>query len=161
MEFNRIYMAKSAFESIQIATEKSLKVETGGVLMGYYSRETEVVITHASFPGAKAKRKRRSIEFDSEFCQSFVDDVFQSSEGYFTYVGDWHSHTANDLSPSSTDRRQLKKTAEFKAARLSYPVMLITHKGKGMFKFASYGFLEEKVYRIDEVFILNQDVQLP
>lgn len=129
--------------------------------MGYYSRETEVVITHASFPGVKAKRKRMSIEFDTEFCQSFVDDIFQSSDGYFTYVGDWHSHTANDLSPSSTDRKQLKKTTEFKATRLSYPVMLITHKGKGMFKFASYGFYEGEVYGIYEVFVLNQDIQSP
>ena len=69
---------------------KHPKTETGGILLGYMEPTGLATVTHASGPGPAAKHHRKSITFDVEYCQSFVDQIYYQSSGDITYIGDWH-----------------------------------------------------------------------
>jgi integrative and conjugative element protein (TIGR02256 family) len=152
MIYNKVYFLRTAIETIknEITITRN-RVETGGVLMGYYLNGNEVVVTHASLPGKNAIQQRNSVEFDIPFCQSFINDVYGLTNGYVSYIGDWHSHTMNILAPSSVDKTELKKIALSKKTRLSDPLMLIVY-GKGQqFYGETFAYTNGLIYRIRDI----------
>lgn len=159
MRFERIYLSKTARRIIrnEILYTKN-QFETGGILMGYCSRGKELVITHASSPGPKAIQKRRSITFDTEFCQKCVNQIFEESSGYFTYLGDWHSHTIRSLKPSFTDRLELKRMDKGRNSIDLSPIILIAFATS--YEFVSRTFsMYERLYLIPETTLLDYDIE--
>ncbi|MFV8042533.1 Mov34/MPN/PAD-1 family protein [Enterobacter cloacae complex sp.6701062] len=78
--------------------------EAGGILIGE-RRGKHIVITHISEPGAGDIRSRLRIERKSKHHQQKVDDLFQQSDGFLVYLGEWHTHPEDFPQPSSTDLR--------------------------------------------------------
>ncbi|MFZ3590353.1 Mov34/MPN/PAD-1 family protein [Bacillus sp. DJP31] len=153
MIFEKVFLKKDTLAFIQNEVQKTKNnVETGGVLMGYYTVEDEVVITHCSGPGPNAIQKRHSILFDSLYCQEFVDTIYKGTNGQITYLGDWHSHTTESLTPSKTDRIEMKKITKNKKSRLPFPLMIITYQDKGLTLINAYGYLKNKIYIIDHFY---------
>jgi integrative and conjugative element protein (TIGR02256 family) len=124
--------------------------ETGGVLLGYIS-DSNAVITHASSPGPNAIQKRQSIEIDTEYCQNFINQVFESSDGRYSYLGDWHSHTKNSLLYSQIDQRELYRLSKHKKSRVPFPLMMIVYGGLEIFRYRVY-----QMYRRDILLITEQ-----
>jgi integrative and conjugative element protein (TIGR02256 family) len=112
----------------QMVLEKS-GIETGGVLAGYIDSDGNAVITQASGPGPKAIHTRTRFEKDIEYCQNFLDDLFESSSGKTVYVGEWHSHPEEDNTPSGIDIKSLSDIALQKEYLTVSPVMIIFSKG--------------------------------
>jgi integrative and conjugative element protein (TIGR02256 family) len=153
---------KSAHETIKTETIRTENnKETGGVLMGYSSKEEEVVITHASLPGHFAMQRKQSIMFDTEYCQDYINKVYQLTNGYITYIGDWHSHTIYDLHPSIIDIKELKRTANSKKSRLKNPIMAIVFGEEDQFGWNILSLDDtKKPYQIDDYLLLDYDIQL-
>lgn len=99
--------------------------ETGGVLIGHWTSEAEVVISDIVGPGPKAEHSRYSFTPDNDFHIQEIARYFHASEGVQTYVGDWHTHPDAEAYLSPLDRKTLRKIAYFKPAQTNRPLMLV------------------------------------
>jgi integrative and conjugative element protein (TIGR02256 family) len=110
--------------------------ETGGCLMGYWTKSGEVVVCYQVGPGPSAIHGRYSFEPDYKFHSKQVGDIYDATDGRITYLGDWHTHPGGSPVPSPLDLKTLKALAASKAARAPKPLMIIlggygsySHKG--------------------------------
>ena len=112
-----------------MATEASKwsPLETGGVLMGYVSDSTNVVVTAIVHAGPEAKRTRISFLPDPRFQDDGIAQQYEASGRQDNYLGDWHSHPKGSPSMSWRDRSTLQDIAEYKPARIANPVMVILY----------------------------------
>jgi integrative and conjugative element protein (TIGR02256 family) len=101
--------------------------ETGGSLLGYWSSQwNEVVITHATGPGPGAIHELFSFVPDDVYQEEAIAIHYEESGRLHTYLGDWHTHPdQNDIALSRTDRLTLRKIANYPAARMDRPIMLV------------------------------------
>lgn len=152
-----IFIKRDAISFIKNEVKKtSNEVETGGILMGYYTVKDEVVITHCCGPGPKAKQRKYSVTLDSAHAQKFVDVIYLQTIGKITYIGDWHSHTSNNLTPSRTDKKELNKIAKNKSSRLEMPIMMIAcYEDEQLFKKAFY-YKTNELCEIKNIYLLDK-----
>jgi integrative and conjugative element protein (TIGR02256 family) len=108
---SRVHVSTDAFQFIQREIQQWHGVETGGVLVGYLEGE-QFVITHASDPGPRGRRRRRSVQIDGAFATEFCHDLESRSGGSVYYLGDWHVHPVGSLSLSPRDRHAAKALVE-------------------------------------------------
>jgi len=156
MEIKYLYIKQSVFQTMEREVRKTAKkVETGGIIMGYYTVKDEIVVTHCSGPGPNAKQKKHSIVFDSVHSQDYVNKVYSATGGNSTYIGDWHSHTAPILSPSLTDKRELTNITKRKTSRLPFPLMIICSLKKGDFVFKAFYLVNKNVIEIENVYVIG------
>jgi len=101
------------------------KIETGGVLAGSIDEKGNMIIHSASSPGPKAKRTEVSFEKDIQFCQQFLDDLYEKSNGKIIYVGEWHSHPSTNNNPSGMDIQSLSEIATQENYLTEHPLMII------------------------------------
>jgi len=113
----------------EMATEASKwsPLETGGVLMGYISASNEVVVTAIVHAGPGAKRTKTSFLPDSQFQDDGIATRYEISGRQDRYLGDWHTHPRGSPRMSWRDRRTLQNIAEYGAARIANPVIVILH----------------------------------
>lgn len=123
-ELNVSVSRESLQRMMDLVKEKS-GIETGGVLAGMSDKEGNIIITHASGPGPKALHTKMTFEKDIEFCQNFLDNLFESSGGTALYVGEWHSHPEDDNMPSGIDIKSLSEIALQKEYLTVNPAMII------------------------------------
>jgi integrative and conjugative element protein (TIGR02256 family) len=104
----------------------SLPNETGGVLIGYWLKNSEgVVITEAVGPGPCSKHEETRFIPDWSYHESEIARFYEESGRMHTYLGDWHSHPYSSTRLSITDRRTLLKIAKHKEARVPTPLMAV------------------------------------
>ncbi len=112
-------------ERMQELIAQNPVVETGGVLAGYLDKIGNVIVTNASGPGPKAIQSSSRFEKDVEYCQSFLDNLFVSSNKHISYIGEWHSHPSEKNKPSGTDIKSLTAIAYQKEYLTDMPIMII------------------------------------
>ncbi|MEQ5127734.1 Mov34/MPN/PAD-1 family protein [Providencia alcalifaciens] len=78
--------------------------EAGGTLIGE-RRGHHIVVTHISEPGQDDIRSRSRIERKSAHHQQKVNDLFQQSDGFLVYLGEWHTHPEDFPQPSYIDMK--------------------------------------------------------
>ena len=76
--------------------------EAGGTLIGE-RRGQHIVVTHISEPGPGDIRSRNQVERKGEHHQKKVDELFQQSNGFLVYLGEWHTHPEDFPQPSYID----------------------------------------------------------
>jgi integrative and conjugative element protein (TIGR02256 family) len=156
MIFKDLFINKDALDFIECEVRETKNdVETGGVLMGYYTVKDEVVITHCCGPGPKAIQKRYSIFLDSSYAQEFVNEVYTNSDGQITYIGDWHSHTSSNLTPSRTDKIELNKIVKNKQSRLGMPIMVITNFAYEVLSIKGFYYKSKKIHEFKNIYPLD------
>jgi integrative and conjugative element protein (TIGR02256 family) len=156
MIFQDMFIKKDVLSIIENEVKKTCNnVETGGILMGYYTIKDEVVITHCCGPGPKANQRKYSVTLDSHYAQKFVNDIYFQTNGKITYMGDWHSHTSNILNPSRTDKKELNKLAKNKSSRLESPIMVITCFDKEELYKKAYYYMGKGIYEFKNIYILD------
>lgn len=118
-----VYLCVSAFEAIRREAAVWRGKETGGILLGYET-DRSIVVMDATGPGPNARRSSLSVELDTPAIQAATDRA--AADGY-QYQGSWHTHpTTGPISPSPTDRRLLRSAAWSSRYRLRLAsVMLI------------------------------------
>jgi len=76
--------------------------EAGGILIGE-RRGQHIVVTNISEPGPSDIRTRNRFERKGDHHQQKVDELFEQSDGFLVYLGEWHTHPEDLPLPSYTD----------------------------------------------------------
>jgi len=101
-------------------------LETGGILMGYFSHHRSLpVILRATGPGPRAVHQWNYYQPDTWFDESEIATIYIESGRHIIYLGDWHTHLTSFGGLSYRDRRTLQRIARCKSARVKTPLMLI------------------------------------
>ncbi|MDA9409457.1 hypothetical protein XH80_22715 [Bradyrhizobium sp. CCBAU 45384] len=106
--------------------DRSYPRETGGVLIGYWGGDNDVVITTWKGPGPAAVHRRYSYEHDHEWEAAQIAIEYERSERLQVYVGDWHTRPdALSGHLSGTDKRSLRRVLRSSQSRLSRALMVV------------------------------------
>jgi integrative and conjugative element protein (TIGR02256 family) len=120
------WLHTSVLEFMTLEAEAKAPLETGGVLLGYFSQPGSVpVILYATGPGPHSIHQRYLYKPDSRFDESEIARLYALSGRRVAYLGDWHTHPGSACSLSERDRRTLRRIAICRAARVKTPVMLV------------------------------------
>lgn len=76
--------------------------EAGGVIIGE-RRGKHIVITHISEPGQDDIRSRTQMVRKGNHHQQKVNELFENSDGFLVYLGEWHTHPEDLPQPSNID----------------------------------------------------------
>lgn len=76
--------------------------EQGGVFIGEV-RLPHIIITHVTEPSPYDRASRFGFVRKKQHHQAMVDQLWQTSGGYLTYIGEWHTHPEANPLPSATD----------------------------------------------------------
>jgi integrative and conjugative element protein (TIGR02256 family) len=118
-------------EQLVNEAERAFPFETGGVLMGYWAKEyMEVVITDVIGPGPNSKHSPSGFVPDYSFQEAEIERIYEESNRFSTYLGDWHTHPLASCRPSFKDKHTLHRIASFPDARCAVPLMVILGGGK-------------------------------
>lgn len=119
----KIVLTLRAQKNLITETAKFKKLETGGVLCGYYDKESLVIDT-ASGPGPNANHQIDEFEIDKEHMDEFLDGQYRESEGKNIYVGEWHTHPQRFPQPSPLDLRSIaERTIEWEHGRIIFVII--------------------------------------
>lgn len=130
------WVARAALDDMKGEADRVTPRETGGVLLGYWSRQPtgedagEVVIAAVIGPGPGAVHQRWAFVPDHEHQESEIERVYEESGRCWTYLGDWHTHPDGPSRLSDKDRVTLRRIASAVDARAPNPVMLLLAGGQ-------------------------------
>lgn len=144
--YERVLILQSVLDFIRAEVRKAPRVETGGALAGYLSRENRVTITHACGPGPRAELKRTSVLIDGQHAHAFCTQLFKQSGGRLDYVGDWHRHPGWSLKTSDQDLDAMLTIKESNCCSLPYPITAIYRSTPE--KLLTYALIGEKLKRV-------------
>lgn len=120
------------------------KVETGGVITGYYSKSRTTCTIEDLHPPTKDSKHEWS---------SFVSGIKGLSELFRKlwtkqeyYIGEWHFHPENSPTPSLQDKRQLKEISKNEQLQCKFPLMIIIGQSKNKFIFSITGYSRSTKY---------------
>jgi len=116
-----IFVARRAqFKMLRHRQTDNSDLEAGGVLVGRIAECGDLYIDDVSEPFPEDVRGRFHFE-ESARHQEFVTHAFKHSEGWWAYLGGWHTHAEPHPNPSPTDLASWTKQAtdmSFDAANL-------------------------------------------
>lgn len=99
-------------------------VETGGILVGHYTKRHDwAIVTDLSGPPIDSNRRSTSFHRGVKGLQTWLHQLWESKRIY--YLGEWHYHPFASPEASSVDRNQLKEHSETVSLRCPEPIMLI------------------------------------
>lgn len=99
--------------------------ETGGVLLGYWVHDTEVVVTEALDAGPASSHSESGFHPDAAYQERRIAEVYEASGRHHTYLGDWHTHPAGGHGLSRMDRRTMREIGRSSEAGCPRPLMLV------------------------------------
>lgn len=108
---------------------RTYPLETGGVLLGWFAKPWEAVVTALVGPGPEARHEAASFRPDADWQQERIAASYRASGRTVTYLGDWHTHPNGRLSLSRADVATLRTIASHKAARVPNPLMAVLAGG--------------------------------
>jgi integrative and conjugative element protein (TIGR02256 family) len=144
-------LGDDALKRLDQLCKKSGDIEIGGVLIGYYTKDSSTaVVTEITGPPKDSKRSR------SLFLRGFdgLKDLFahrwkQPNKQH--YLGEWHYHPASHVEPSEEDRQQLIRIARDPNYACKEPVMLIAGQSSGHNARPIRGFICTDENTVDEL----------
>lgn len=104
---------------------KHFPKETGGLIAGELVSESEWIVTDVTMPGSGAVHKSHSYVPDNEHDTKEIARIYRETNCQSVYLGDWHSHPNSTSYMSGKDKRALRSIAEFKDARIQWPIMIV------------------------------------
>ncbi len=121
-----VWVADAAVAAMSAEGHRCHPYETGGMLLGWVNDDrNEVVVAMVLGPGPRAEHQRVRFRPDSDWQQRQLDDVYMRTDGWVTFVGDWHVHPAGGFGMSRRDRKTMGHTAVTPDARCPHPVMVL------------------------------------
>ena len=147
-----LWINSSTLRKLQILAERDFPVETGGVLVGYFADNGEVVVKDVVGPGPNAKHRRFSFVPDHAWQCQRLDEIYQSSAGIAVYLGDWHTHPDGCPKMSWADKRTLHRIASYSQARTSVPIMVIGGGGPHDWKWNCFQYQSSRIWGLSSDF---------
>lgn len=121
-----VWLSSQALSSLTDEADRRYPLETGGVLVGYWSDANAAVVTDFVGPGPASVHRRYSYEHDHVWEADEIASHYNRSDRSHVYIGDWHTHpNATSGNLSGTDRRSIRRVIEFREARAAHPLMLV------------------------------------
>lgn len=120
----RVWISEKALARMVSDAGSFFPNETGGVLMGYRVAN-EVVITDSVGGGPLAQRSPTRFLPDHSYQTRAIEEIYDSSAGGRSYLGDWHTHPRGRLALSPTDVMTLRRIARHRDARVASPIMML------------------------------------
>jgi integrative and conjugative element protein (TIGR02256 family) len=122
----KAWISSGSFNELQDEGDRNYRNETGGVLIGYWADQHNVVITAIIGPGPDAVHRRYSYEHDHVWEAEQIAVEYERSGRAHVYIGDWHTHPdASSGRLSGTDKRALRQVLNSSEARLHETLMLV------------------------------------
>nr|WP_294864226.1 Mov34/MPN/PAD-1 family protein [uncultured Pseudogulbenkiania sp.] len=121
----QVWLSQSAFKVITAEANRVYPLETGGILLGYFSENGIPVVVVAIGPGPDGEHKRTRFLPDHSWQCEQIDFFYEKSHGNWKYMGDWHTHPDGIPQMSWLDKRTLKTIAKHSEAKTSKPLMFI------------------------------------
>ena len=121
-------------------------LETGGMLLGYGSRNN-AVITSIIGAGPEAAHESHRFEPDWNWQTERLAAAYEAAGRRVTYLGDWHTHPGGSTTISKTDRGTAVTIARHPPARCPRPVIAVV-AGGDPWQFAFYQLSMTRTRRI-------------
>lgn len=126
------------------------KNETGGILIGYYSKYHHCAqVTMATLLPKDSEQKENYLIRGCKGLKTLLKNIWVTKEEY--YLGEWHYHPYSSPSPSITDKAQMIEISNNKNTQCPEPVMLIIGGSKKQgFKLRTFVFPKNKMIEMKE-----------
>ena len=102
--------------------------EAGGILIGRVFADSRIVVEKATHPGPLDKAGPRFFHRSRESAQQHVDKAWHDSEGEQVYLGEWHTHSSLQPTPSLRDRAMIRNM--FKQTRMEINFLALVVVGQ-------------------------------
>lgn len=109
----KLYIDDGVLQRLREFRQHNLPSETGGVLLGYYDFNVQMIVIADCLP-APEDSKGTSVMFERgiQGLRETIDEVSERTAGIVRYLGEWHSHPEGSTSsPSHDDLIQLSELA--------------------------------------------------
>lgn len=121
----RVLIEARALSDLDRMCQASGQIETGGVLVGYYSSDLSVaVVCEATLPPSDSRRGRSSFVRGIAGLREMFRRRWRSKIRTY-YLGEWHFHPARQVEPSSDDVAQMAKIASADEYSCREPILVI------------------------------------
>lgn len=125
--FNLI-LPNSEYKNILKHCVEAKPRETGGILIGHYSKDgTTAIINEATPPPEDSLHKPSNFLRGTK---KLVDKLNVEWERGYYYLGEWHYHPNSSANPSLTDRKQMIYLSKDKELNCPEPILLIIGESK-------------------------------
>lgn len=145
---SQLWISKTAFRDMVEEANRAYPMETGGVLVGYFSEFGEPVVFAATGPGPNAVHLQNRFMPDHTWQCEQLESLFQKSSGTWVYLGDWHTHPDSSPEMSRLDQRTLRSIAKYKLAENPHPLMLIGGYSSPHWKWVGYQYRDNCLFRL-------------
>lgn len=103
--------------------EKSFPTETGGILIGSYTKSLDcAVIETITGPPKDSKSSSNWFKRGVRGLKKLLETYWKNNH---FYIGEWHFHPCGEPFPSKTDQNQLKVIGKSKDYDCSAPILII------------------------------------
>lgn len=117
-------IGKKELSKILKDCEESNGHETGGILVGRYTKNHDCAVTTVVTTAPEDSHKKHMTFFRGfEGLSTILDDLWTKKKEY--YLGEWHFHPFAAPTPSGTDIDQMHEIANTSSYECPEPVMLI------------------------------------
>lgn len=123
------WWAQDALDRALNEADRAYPLETGGVLLGWRTSATRVVVADLIGPGPGAQHHKVWFRPDADWQQDQIAARYAQSGRTVTYLGDWHTHPDGTPALSRKDLRTLRRIARHADARVPQPVMAVLAGG--------------------------------
>lgn len=97
--------------------------ETGGILVGQYSRSLDMAILHdVSSPPVDSRAGTTWFQRGFKGLSSWLKRLWKSNTHY---IGEWHFHPFAQPDPSGVDRTQIREISQQTTYQCKVPILLI------------------------------------
>lgn len=159
----KVFVLSSVLEKIRRESSLFLLRETGGIIIGYRTKQLDIVITHVSGPGPKAVHYFCNFDIDHEYAQYALDYIFDETEGELSFLGDWHTHPLMSTSLSDRDKMTIKDIASNKNFMCEKPLAIVFRPEYSVSSlaisesFSIYQYDYDKFLELEPIFIKEID----
>ena len=84
------------------------RVEAGGILLGRVYSDSHVLVEEATTPNRRDRAGLIFFDRSRKAAQEIVNRAWHESDGERNYLGEWHTHSVPDPSPSPRDRQMIR-----------------------------------------------------
>lgn len=121
----KLWIPNKLYQILVSEADENVPFETGGVFMGYYAKDQDIVVTNLISAGENAIRKKTRFTPDQDYQLEEIANLYKITGGDVTYLGDWHTHPSNKAELSFLDKRTLTKIACTQESKNKTPIMII------------------------------------
>lgn len=122
---SKIFIEDRVYQRLlSIISENKNKLETGGIIIGYYDVDCRnAIITECTKAPEDSKAARFRFYRGIKGLKNLLQKRWKERKEY--YLGEWHLHPGSNPNPSHADIEQMKKIAKDKNFNCKEPILLI------------------------------------